>query len=105
VGQNVKKYLTDNGYNPDEPRFRGLIRVGGYNHSVGMAVHDGMGTFKGGDEVLKEGFVFACDINMMYPEINIGVRLEDTVVITANGCEVLSAGLPRTTNEVEKVMR
>ena len=105
VGQNVRKYLVDNGYDPEEPRFRGLIRYGGYNHSVGMAVHDGMGTFKGPDEVLQEGFVFACDMNMMYPEINIGVRLEDTVVITADGCEVLSAGLPRTIKEVEKVMR
>ncbi len=104
VGQNVKKYLIENGYNPDEPRFKGLIRYGGYNHSVGMAVHDGMGTFSGPDEVLQEGFVFACDINMMYPEINIGVRLEDTVVITAEGCEVLSAGLPRTVNEMEVLL-
>jgi Xaa-Pro aminopeptidase len=105
VGQNVKKYLIDNGYNPDEPRFKGLINYGGYNHSVGMAVHDGMGTFKGPDEVLREGFVFACDINMMYPDIEIGVRLEDTVVITSDGCEVLSAGLPRKASEMEKAMK
>ncbi len=105
VGQNVKKYLTDNGYDPAEPRFRGLITYGGYNHSVGMAVHDDMGTFKGADEVLQEGFVFACDINMMYPDIEIGVRLEDTVVITGNGCEVLSAGLPRKASEMEKAMK
>jgi Xaa-Pro aminopeptidase len=93
--------LIENGYDPDEPRFRGLVRNGGYNHSVGMAVHDGMGTFNGPEEVLQVGFVFACDINMMYPEIEIGVRLEDTVVITADGCEVLSAGLPRTVKEME----
>ncbi len=104
VGEQVKKYLTENGYDPDEPRFRGLIRYGGYNHSIGMAVHDGMGTFRGPDEILQEGFVFACDMNMMYPEINIGIRLEDTVVITADGCEVLSAGLPRTVAEMEKIM-
>jgi Xaa-Pro aminopeptidase len=104
VGQNVRKYLTDHGYNPEEPRFKGLITYGGYNHSVGMSVHDGMGSFNGPNEVLKEGFVFACDINMMYPEINIGVRLEDTVVINAGGCEILSAGLPRTVKEVEKCM-
>ena len=104
VGQNVKKYLIDNGYDPDERRFGGLIRYGGYNHSVGMAVHDGMGTWEGPTEVLKEGFVFACDINMMYSDIDIGIRLEDTVVITKTGCEVLSAGLPRTIEEVEAVM-
>jgi len=105
VGQNVKKYLTDNGYNPDENRFSGFIKFGGYNHSIGMAVHDGMGTFLGSDEVLKEGFVFACDINMIYPEIEIGIRLEDTVVITKDGCELLSAGLPRSSKEVENTMK
>ncbi|MFA6126881.1 MAG: aminopeptidase P N-terminal domain-containing protein [Bacteroidales bacterium] len=104
VGQDIKKYLQDNGYNPDEQRFKGLISYGGYNHSIGMAVHDGMGTFHGPDEVLQEGFVFACDINMMYPDIEIGIRLEDTVVVTKNGCEILSAGLPRTVMEVEKTM-
>jgi Xaa-Pro aminopeptidase len=105
VGQNIRKFLVENGYNPDEERFTGLIRFGGYNHSIGMAVHDGMGTFLGSSEVLKEGFVFACDINMIYADIEIGIRLEDTVLITKDGCEILSAGLPRTVNEVESMMK
>jgi Xaa-Pro aminopeptidase len=104
VGQNVKKYLVEAGFDPEEPRFKGLITYGGYNHSVGMAVHDGMGTFRGPDEVLQEGFVFACDINMMYPEMEIGIRLEDTVVILPGGCEVLSAGLPRSVSEMESLL-
>ena len=104
VGQNVRKFLVENGYDPDEERFSGLIRFGGYNHSIGMAVHDGMGTFLGSNEVLKEGFVFACDINMIYADIEIGIRLEDTVVITKDGCEILSAGLPRSVKEVEIMM-
>ena len=105
VGQNVRKYLFDNGLNSDEKRFSGYIRLGGYNHSIGMAVHDCMGTFQGTNEVLKEGFVFACDINMIYADIEIGIRLEDTVLITKDGCEVLSAGLPRTVKEVESTMK
>jgi Xaa-Pro aminopeptidase len=55
--------------------------------------------------VLKEGFVFACDINMIYADIEIGIRLEDTILITVDGCEVLSTGLPRTVNEVENTMK
>lgn len=104
VGQNVKKYLIENGHDVTARRFQGLIKYGGYNHSIGMAVHDGMGTFQGTNEVLQEGFVFACDINMMYSDIEIGIRLEDTVVITKTGCEVLSSGLPRSVEEMEKTM-
>lgn len=104
VGQNVKKYLIENGSDPNDKRFSGYIRLAGYNHSIGMAVHDGMGTFKGTDEVLKEGFVFACDI-MMGDDREIGIRLEDTVLITKDGCEVLSAGLPRSVKEVENFMK
>ena len=36
-------------------------------------------------------------------EIN-GVRIEDVVLITETGCENLSADLPRTVEEIEKVM-
>lgn len=104
VGSYVKKYLIDNGYDPNEKRFSSYIRLAGYNHSIGMAVHDGMGTFKGTDEVLKEGFVFACDI-MTNNGNEIGIRLEDTILITGEGCEVLSAGLPRTIKEVESFMK
>jgi Xaa-Pro aminopeptidase len=104
VGQNVKKYLADNGLDPNDKRFSGYVRLAGYNHSIGMAVHDGMGTFKGTDEVLKEGFVFACDI-MTDDGNEIGIRLEDTVLITNDGCEVLSAGLPRSVKEVESTMK
>ena len=104
VGQNVRKYLADNGFDPNEKRFSAYIRLAGYNHSVGMAVHDGMGTFKGTDEVLKEGFVFACDI-MTGDGHETEIRLEDTVAITKDGCEVLSAGLPRTVKEVENAMK
>ena len=35
---------------------------------------------------------------------NIGVRIEDDVLVTAGGYELLTAGLPRTTAEVERVM-
>lgn len=34
-----------------------------------------------------------------------GVRIEDVIAITADGCELLSFGVPRTTEEIEACMR
>jgi Xaa-Pro aminopeptidase len=103
VGQKVKEVLIENGYDPTEKRFQRWLKYGGYNHSIGMAVHDGMGTFAGTDEVLQPGFVFACDIMTRADSVT-SVRIEDTMLITEDGCEVLSAGLPRSVKEIEDWM-
>ncbi len=105
VGEKVKQFLIENGYDPEDRKFRGLIRYGGYNHSIGLATHDPTGTFAGPDEVLRPGFVFACDINIPFPDQEMGIRLEDTVVITENGYENLSQGIPRSVAEIEALMK
>jgi len=105
IGNKVKEHLIENGFDPEERRFRGFIRYGGYNHSIGMATHDPMGSFAGPDEVLQPGFVFACDINMPYADQEMGIRIEDTVVITEDGYENLSQGLPRSLKEIESFMK
>ena len=104
VGKDVAAYLVENGHDPTDSRFRSMTIWGGYNHPIGMATHDVMASITGPDEPLQPGFVFACDINMPQDE-DFGVRIEDTVVITENGCEVLSAGLPRTVAEIELLMK
>lgn len=104
VGGKVDEVLVKNGYDPTERRFQRWHKYGGYNHSIGMAVHDGMGTFAGTDEVLQAGFVFACDIMTRADSVT-SVRIEDVVLITEDGCEVLSAGLPRTVEDIEDWMK
>jgi Xaa-Pro aminopeptidase len=76
---------------------RGL--QGGFGHGVGLAVHD---VPLGG--VLKEGMVFAIEPALYYPEKNFGVRIEDTVLITKTGCEILTTGVPKEIAEIEALL-
>ncbi len=108
VGKKVEAYLIERGIDladPSNRNFRGIVRWGGYNHPVGMAVHDVMGSMTGPEEVLQPGFVFACDIQIPRPEEKMGIRIEDTVVITEDGCEVLSSAIPRTIEDIEALMK
>jgi Xaa-Pro aminopeptidase len=107
VGQKVDEFLRSHGLEEytQDPFISGVIRFGGYNHSIGMATHDVLGTFEGADEVLKPGFVFACDIQLFRLKEKIGIRIEDTIAITENGYENLSKGLPRTVEEIEALKK
>ena len=105
IGQQVDAHLKAKGLERFAQDFRGIVRLGGYNHSIGLATHDVMGAFAGADEVLKPGFVFACDIQLFRLDEQIGIRIEDTVAITDSGREVLSLGVPRTVAEIEAAMK
>ena len=104
VGAEIKKMFQEKGYDVENSRNSRYFRTGGFNHSIGMAVHDRMDGFSTTTEPLQVGFVFACDI-MAYADSVTTVRIEDTVVITPDGCEVLSAGLPRSVEEIEAFMK
>ncbi len=84
-------------------------------HWLGMDVHD-VGDYKVGDEwrVFEPGMCLTVEPGIYIPAgargvpkrwWNIGVRIEDDVAVTNGGMEMLTAGLPRTTAEVERTMR
>jgi Xaa-Pro aminopeptidase len=53
---------------------------------------------------LEPGMVVTMEPGIYIPEENLGVRIEDDVLITETGHELLSKRLPRDPAEIEKVM-
>jgi Xaa-Pro aminopeptidase len=49
--------------------------------------------------------IFANEPLMTWPNENLGVRVEDTILITETGCENLTAGIPRTVKDIEELMK
>jgi Xaa-Pro aminopeptidase len=71
----------------------------GTSHYVGMSTHD-----VGNIQPLVPGVVITVEPGLYFPEKNLGIRIEDTVLVTKDGCEVLSQDVPKEIAEVEKLM-
>lgn len=79
----------------------------GVTHGLGIDVHDGIpDTLKPGMIVTVEpGIYIAVDDMTKPPEFRgMGVRIEDDVLITSDGCTVLTTGVPKEIAEIEKMM-
>ena len=81
-------------------RAEGTGRAGTLGHMVGMEVHDVSKNFT----VYQPGMVFTIEPALTIPEDRVYIRLEDMIVITANGYENLSAFVPWEIEAIEKLM-
>ena len=82
-----------------ERGFSKLIRHASCHH-IGMEVHDVGRT----SEVLEPGVAFTIEPGLYEEASGIGVRIEDVVVITEDGCENLTAGVPRDRAAIEALI-
>ena len=78
----------------------GQYYIHGLGHNIGLNVHDP------GDycKPLQPGMVVTMEPGIYIPEENLGVRIEDDVLVTETGYKLLSERLPRDPAEIEKIM-
>lgn len=102
-------------------RIRTLIKEQAYaeyymhrtGHWLGMDVHD-VGDYKleGHWRMLEPGMVMTIEPGLYFPPRrglrkkwwNIGIRIEDDVLVTGDGCEVLSSDAPKSVDDIEALM-
>lgn len=99
--------------NLKEKRWQGFY-MHGLGHYLGLDVHD-VGSYQlhgkprpfevGMVVTVEPGIYIADDADVPEPYRGIGVRIEDNVVVTREGIDMLTAGVPKQADEIEALMR
>jgi Xaa-Pro aminopeptidase len=92
-------YINTHGKDKDGKPL-GKYFVHGLGHGLGLNVHDPT-DFR---QPLKAGMTITIEPGIYIREENLGVRIEDDVLVTADGHRLMTEKLPRNADEVEKVM-
>lgn len=85
--------------NPESPLFRKYF-MHGTSHSLGLDVHD----VDDRSLPFAEGMVFTCEPGIYIPKENLGIRIENDLVITKDGNFDLMRNIPITVEEIEEKM-
>lgn len=88
----ARKVIEDAGYTDDMRH--------GLGHFLGLYVHDA-GNYH---LPLRPGTIITIEPGIYLMDENIGIRVEDCVLVTEDGFEVLTSALPRTPDEIEAFM-
>lgn len=73
----------------------------GVSHFLGLDTHD----LGGRNAILEAGNVITVEPGIYIPEENLGVRIEDDVLVTESGNHVLSHNIPKEISEIEEIRR
>ena len=79
----------------------GTYYMHGVSHHLGIDVHD---VTAAGSEKLQPGAIITDEPGLYIDEWEIGIRIEDDILITEDGCVVLSDAIIRDPDEIEAFM-
>lgn len=99
IQQITYDYINTHGKDK-EGRPLGQYFIHGVSHHLGLDVHDPSDR----NRPLDAGMVITVEPGVYIPEENLGVRIEDDVLITKDGYRLLTVRLPRSVEEIEKIM-
>lgn len=85
--------------NPANPLYRRYFPHG-TSHHIGLDVHDIPDKY----QVIEEGMAFTCEPGIYIPEENIGVRIENDVIVTSDAPFDLMREIPIEVEEIEDLM-
>ena len=72
----------------------------GTSHHLGLDVHD----VSNADEPLKEGMILTCEPGIYIPKENLGIRLENDILIKSSGNIDLMEDIPIAAEEIEDML-
>ncbi|MBC8265776.1 MAG: aminopeptidase P N-terminal domain-containing protein [Flavobacteriales bacterium] len=84
---------------PKNPLFRKYF-MHGTSHYLGLDVHD-VGSM---EWPMKDGMVFTCEPGIYIQQEGLGIRLENDILVTANGPNDLMKNIPIEADEIEDLM-